>query len=140
MAGFPGRRHDWFPVLPVRLRHGERATPWFAAFVDSGSHCCLFDTSLATRLGLDLTKGARDVVRGLLDEAWMEVRFFEVTLIVAGRGRCDPPWDSATLIRGRDYLAARASSKNSAWRLTMLLVLPEWISSESIGSEDSTTT
>ena len=99
MAGFPGRGHDWFPVVPVKLRHGGRATPWFAAFVDSGSHCCLFDKSLATRLGLDLEKGARDVVRGLADEAWIEVRFFEVTMIVAAEavvvpvGFCDlDPW------------------------------------------------
>jgi hypothetical protein len=98
-AGFPGRRFDWFPVAPVKLRHGGRSTPWFASFVDTGSHCCLFDASLAKLLDLDLASGSRDVVRGLADETWIEVRFFEVTLIVAAEaivipvGFCNlDPW------------------------------------------------
>ena len=95
----PGQTYEWFPVLPVKLRYGTRTTDWFAAFVDSGSHCCLFHNDFAKTLGLDLRQGDLDRVRGLQDESWVEVRYLDVTLIVAGEalvvpvGFCDlAPW------------------------------------------------
>lgn len=83
-AGLPGQTHEWLPFLPVKLSHGKKATPWFPAFVDSGSHCCLFDVGLARTLEIDLTKGVADKIHGLRDEAWIKVRYVKVSMTVAG--------------------------------------------------------
>jgi hypothetical protein len=82
--GIPGLSHEWFPILPVKLRHGPKATPWFPAIVDSGSHCCLFHNELASILEIDLGHGTRDRVRGFSDESWVEVVYLNVSIQVAG--------------------------------------------------------
>lgn len=66
-------------MVKVRLRHGSRAL-WIESIVDSGSHCCIFDSEIARYLGIDLRQGKADRIRGVMASEWSDVRYHDLTL------------------------------------------------------------
>lgn len=81
--GTPGHDSFWLPVIPIRLRLGERAVR-VEAIVDSGSHCCLFHSRVGELLGLDVGSGVRDTLSGALRSPQSEVYYHRLWMDVAG--------------------------------------------------------
>ena len=52
------------PIIPVTLRY-ENAQRVVYAVVDSGADSCMFHSSVARTLGIDLKSGKPDIVKGL---------------------------------------------------------------------------
>lgn len=66
MTEFPyvNRRGQYYPIIPVTLRHGEREIRT-EALVDSGASISTFQGDLAEPLGLALEQGERIYLQGI---------------------------------------------------------------------------
>ncbi len=66
MTEFPyvNRRGQYYPIIPVTLRHGEREIRT-EALVDSGATISTFQGDLAEPLGLILEQGERIYLQGI---------------------------------------------------------------------------
>jgi hypothetical protein len=52
------------PIIPVGLRYGDKVV-FVTALIDSGAELCLFHSSIAKSLGIDLENGRKVTIRGL---------------------------------------------------------------------------
>src|SRR5262249_7244600 len=52
------------PVIPVGLRYGNNII-FVTALIDSGAELCLFHSSIAKALGIDLLSGRKEMIKGI---------------------------------------------------------------------------
>jgi aspartyl protease len=79
----PGGTTLYYPFIPVRIAGFSGAsTRYFEALVDSGAADCIFQTSLASALRLDVQSGIPSVRAGI--GGGSEVWVHPITLFVAG--------------------------------------------------------
>lgn len=62
---FKGEVALWTPMLNVRVGREHKQTPRFPAVVDSGSPYCLFKSSVAEFLGIEVSKGIESIIYGI---------------------------------------------------------------------------
>ena len=54
------------PVIPVEIRHNNLVAP-YEVLIDSGADICIFNSQVAEILGIDLLKGIKLQVSGIVD-------------------------------------------------------------------------
>lgn len=66
---FPGETQVWIPIVNVALIHGHAKSRRFEAVVDSGSPRCLFHAGIGEAIGIQVTKGRRGSLSGVVGSA-----------------------------------------------------------------------
>ena len=73
----------WMPMLSVRLSHKHGSpTKRFDALVDSGADECIFHADIGRAMGLNVEKGPKSSVRGIVPGQKIDIYYHHVNLWV----------------------------------------------------------
>lgn len=74
---------EWFPTLQVRLwrKHGKPSTR-IVAIADTGSPLCLFDANYGRLIGLEIEKGPKHQITGVVAGPKLDAYFHNVSMSI----------------------------------------------------------
>jgi hypothetical protein len=82
-SGFKEPNIEWFPALQVRIwrKHGKPSRR-FIAIADTGSAFCLFQADMGRAIGLDIKKGEKCPVSGVVKGAELTAYFHTICMSI----------------------------------------------------------
>ncbi len=82
-TSFKGEKAIWEPMLMVRIGLPKKSqSPRFRAVVDSGSPFCIFRADLGHLIGIDVERGERDAIGGIIPGVKEPIYFHQINLFV----------------------------------------------------------
>lgn len=85
-TAFPDQTSYWMPILNVSINNPATHSPQtrrFEAIVDSGAPDCYLHADIARAIGLNIERGVRSAISGIVAGASIDVYYHDVNLWVA---------------------------------------------------------
>lgn len=79
---FPKKSIEWVPAVPIAIVYGHTRSKRFEAIVDSGSMHTLFHADIGKQLGMNIEKGTKGSLGGVIGGPKCDVYYHRIKLVI----------------------------------------------------------